>query len=139
MTIENEKLPVLEKPVGRWARVRRAVDERLGLSALRYPVPRHANNVAWTLGGLTLAAVAILIVTGIILAQFYSPTPEAARESVLHIETEVGLGSLLRGIHVWAAQVGFFIVFSSGVDDLLVGYPTAALLIFGGIWVLGKD
>lgn len=97
------------------------VDERLGLSSLRYPVPRHANNLAWTLGGLTLASLVILIVTGILLAQFYSPTPEAARDSVLHIETEVPLGSLLRGIHVWAAQAMFVLALAHLARILITG------------------
>jgi hypothetical protein len=28
------------------------IDDRMGISALRYPVPEHANNVAWSLGGV---------------------------------------------------------------------------------------
>lgn len=101
--------------------LRRAIDERLGLSALRYPVPRHANSVAWTLGGLTLAALGILIVTGILLAQFYTPTPESARASVLHIETEVPFGSLLRGIHIWAAQAMFVLALAHLARILITG------------------
>lgn len=96
--------------VGSASRLRRwlaAIDERLGISSLRYPVPRHANRLAWSLGGVTLGALLILILTGIVLAQFYVPTPEAARSSVLHIETEVAAGSLVRGIHFWAAQAMF--------------------------------
>ena len=104
-----------------WSRVSRAVDERLGLSALRYQVPRHGNTIAWTLGGLTLASLVILVVTGIVLAQFYTPTPDAARESVLHIETEVPLGSLLRGIHVWAAQAMFVLALAHLARILITG------------------
>jgi ubiquinol-cytochrome c reductase cytochrome b subunit len=102
-------------------RLAAALDERLGLSALQYPVPRHANSLAWTLGGLTLAALVILVVTGILLAQFYTPTPEAARDSVLHIETELQLGSLLRGIHVWAAQAMFVLVLAHLARVLITG------------------
>jgi len=98
-----------------------AIDERLGISALRYPVPRHANSLAWSLGGLTLAALLILIVTGILLAQFYTPTPEAARASVLRIESGVSLGSLLRGIHVWAAQAMFVLVVAHLARILITG------------------
>lgn len=98
-----------------------AIDERLGLSTLSYPVPRHANTLAWSLGGLTLAALLILIVTGILLAQFYTPTPEAARQSVLGIETTVPLGSLLRGIHVWAAQAMFVLVLAHLARILITG------------------
>ncbi len=122
MTIapDRESQSAGEAP-GRWTRVGRAVDERLGLSALRYPVPRHGNTLAWTLGGLTLASLLILIVTGILLAQFYTPTPEAARESVLHIESEVQFGSLLRGIHIWAAQAMFVLALAHLARVLITG------------------
>jgi hypothetical protein len=33
-----------------------AIDERMGIKALTYPVPEHANNLAWSLGGITVAA-----------------------------------------------------------------------------------
>ncbi len=80
------------------------VDDRLGISALRYPVPEHANNVAWSLGGVTLAMFIVLIATGIILVQFYNPTPEGANASVRDIEQNIALGSFIRGVHYWAAQ-----------------------------------
>jgi len=106
---------------GRPARWRSGLDERLGLSALRYPVPRHANTIAWTLGGLTLASLVILVVTGILLAQFYTPTPEDARASVLHIETSVPFGSLLRGVHIWAAQAMFVLALAHLARILITG------------------
>ncbi len=81
-----------------------AVDERLGINALDYPVPEHANNLAWSLGGVTAASLGILIITGILLVQFYSPVPETANESVRHIVTEVWGGRFVRGVHFWAAQ-----------------------------------
>src|SRR6266540_888726 len=81
-----------------------AVDERLGIDALRYPVPEHANNLTWSLGGLTAATLLILIATGIVLAQFYNPTPEVANASVRDIELNVFLGRLIRGVHYWGAQ-----------------------------------
>ncbi len=81
-----------------------AVDERLGIDALRYPVPEHANNLTWSLGGLTAATLLILIATGIVLAQFYNPTPEVANASVRNIELNVFLGRLIRGVHYWGAQ-----------------------------------
>lgn len=81
-----------------------AVDARLGLDALRYPVPEHANNLGWSLGGLTAATFGILVVTGVLLAQFYNPTPEVANASVRHITEEVLLGRFTRALHFWAAQ-----------------------------------
>jgi hypothetical protein len=32
------------------------LDDRLGITALQYPVPEHANNLAWSLGGVTAAS-----------------------------------------------------------------------------------
>jgi ubiquinol-cytochrome c reductase cytochrome b subunit len=81
-----------------------AVDERLGLKALQYEVPEHANNLAWSLGGLTAASLGILIVTGIVLTQFYNPSPDVANGSVRHIVLAVWGGWFIRGLHFWAAQ-----------------------------------
>ena len=80
-----------------------AIDERLGLSALQYPVPAHANTLGRSLGGLT-AAFGILLVTGLILAQFYDPAPAAVNQSVRTLVTDTWGGELFRGIHFWAAQ-----------------------------------
>ncbi len=92
------------KPRGRARRVLDVIDDRLGITALEYPVPEHANNLAWSLGGVTAGALMILIVTGVILVQFYSPVPEAANESVRNIVTGVWGGGFVRGVHFWAAQ-----------------------------------
>lgn len=87
-----------------------AVDERLGIDALRYPVPEHANNLGWSLGGLTVASFVILLVTGVYLAQFYNPMPEAANQSIRDTSTEVWLGGFARGVHYWAAQAMYVLV-----------------------------
>ena len=94
-------------PRGRANLFRRAldvVDDRLGVKALQYPVPEHANNLGWSLGGLTAVSLVVLIVTGIFLTQFFNPMPEEANASVRRIATEVWAGQLVRGVHFWAAQ-----------------------------------
>ncbi len=78
--------------------------QRLGLTNLDYEVPAHANTLPFSLGGLTLINFLILILTGIILAQFYTPNPATANQSIRVLMTEVNLGSFLRGLHFWAAQ-----------------------------------
>ena len=75
-----------------------------------YPVPEHANTLGWSLGGLTAAALFVLIITGIVLGQFYNPTPEAANGSVREIVTGVWAGQFLRGVHYWAAQAMYVLV-----------------------------
>jgi ubiquinol-cytochrome c reductase cytochrome b subunit len=89
----------------RWPnRLLQAVDERLGIDALRYPVPEHANNLGWSLGGLTAVSFLVLLVTGIYLAQFYNPVPELANQSIRDTITDVWLGSFTRNLHYWGAQ-----------------------------------
>lgn len=80
------------------------IDDRLGVKALQYPVPEHANNLGWSLGGLTAMALAVLIVTGVILTQFFNPMPEEANASVRRLADDVWAGQLVRGVHFWAAQ-----------------------------------
>lgn len=89
----------------RWRRAREAIDERLGLSALAYPVPAHANSIGYILGGTTFFGFLILAATGIWLAQFYHPTPATARESVVYIMNVAPAGDLVRGIHFWVANI----------------------------------
>jgi ubiquinol-cytochrome c reductase cytochrome b subunit len=96
---------------GRWPRrLVRAVDERLGIDALRYPVPEHANRLGWSLGGLTAVSFLILLVTGVYLAQFYNPVPEQANQSIRDIMADVWLGSFARSLHYWAAQAMYVLV-----------------------------
>jgi ubiquinol-cytochrome c reductase cytochrome b subunit len=89
----------------RWGRAWDTIDERLGLSGLAYPVPAHANRIGYILGGITFFGFLILAATGIWLAQFYHPTPEAARESVVYIMNVAPAGDVVRGIHFWTANI----------------------------------
>jgi ubiquinol-cytochrome c reductase cytochrome b subunit len=81
------------------------LDDRLGIGGLRYPVPEHANSLAYTLGGMTLVSFVLLVATGIYLAQFYDPTEEAAHSSVAYIIDTVFAGALIRSVHYWLATV----------------------------------
>ncbi len=88
-TLSNAPLvqPRVEPPprVSGCRRLWRWLDDRLGLSALAYPVPAHANTLPYTLGGITFVGFLILFLTGALLGQFYDPMPETARDSVLYI------------------------------------------------------
>lgn len=87
-----------------------ALDERLGLSALSYPVPEHANKLAYSLGGLSLAAFVSLLLSGIVLAQYYEPEPATAHASVRSIITDVTFGRTLRAFHYWMAMAMIVLV-----------------------------
>ncbi len=81
------------------------LDERLGLSGLAYPIPSYANRLPYLLGGITLFGFIILILTGILLAQFYNPMPEGAHDSVIYIITQVPFGDWVRSVHYWTANL----------------------------------
>ncbi len=92
------RLPLVR---GIWA----AIDERLGLSGLAYPVPAHANGVGYILGGITFFGFLILAATGMWLAQFYHPTAETARQSVIYIMNVAPAGDIVRGVHFWTSNI----------------------------------
>ena len=79
------------------------LDDRLGIGGLRYPVPAHANSLAYTLGGITLASFILLVITGIYLAQYYDPTAARAHASVAYITNTAFAGELIRSVHYWLA------------------------------------
>lgn len=91
-------------PARRRARVGDWFEERLGISAFTYPVPRHANSLAYTLGGLTLGSFVLLVATGVYLTQFYDPTPAGAHASVEQL-TRGDVGSVFRSLHYWLATL----------------------------------
>lgn len=123
------------------------IDEHLGLSALRYPVPRHANTFWYTLGGMTFVGLIVLVLTGLWLAQYYNPDPAAARVSVEYIQNQAPLGDIIRGIHVWTAYIVVVLVVLHLIRvavtaaykhprefNWLVGLCLLGLLVFGGIF-----
>lgn len=93
----------------RMRRVWAFLDERLGLSVLKYDVPEHANAAAYTLGGVAVVGFAVLVLTGIVLTQFYHPSPDDANGSVRAIAASPVLG-WLRSVHAWTAQVTLGVV-----------------------------
>ena len=135
--------PTHAAPSGVWG----WLDDRVGLSALTYAVPAHANTFWYTLGGITFFGMVVLAATGVWLAQYYNPDPLGARESVLYIQNQVPLGDVIRGIHVWTA---YLVVITAGLHlirvavtasykvprevNWLVGLALLALLFFGGVF-----
>jgi quinol-cytochrome oxidoreductase complex cytochrome b subunit len=123
------------------------LDDRLGLSAIRYAVPEHANTLWYTLGGITFVGILVLVATGAWLGQYYNPDPTGARESVIFIQNEVPLGDVIRGIHVWTAYLvvitaalhllRVFVTASYKVPreiNWLVGLALLGLLLFGAVF-----
>ena len=79
------------------------VRSRFALGALEYRIPPIANKLPYMLGGLTFIGLTVLVVTGILLDQYYNPNPVAAHDSIVYIMTRMPLGAWLRGVHYWGA------------------------------------
>ncbi len=85
------------------------VDDRYKISEpltkiLKKPVPKYALHWWYCLGGITAFLFVVQGITGILLAFYYKPTPEAAYASIQYIESQVYLGSAIRAIHHWCAN-----------------------------------
>jgi ubiquinol-cytochrome c reductase cytochrome b subunit len=68
------------------------------------PIGSHVNWL-FTLGSVLLFLFAIQLASGILLAAYYSATPEQAHQSVQRIMRAVPLGWLMRGLHHWGAAL----------------------------------
>jgi quinol-cytochrome oxidoreductase complex cytochrome b subunit len=73
------------------------------------------------LGGLLILLGAILAATGILLLFVYTPSPGAAYESMIALQTEINFGNLIRNLHHWSGNLMVVV----GVLHLLRVFYTA--------------
>jgi ubiquinol-cytochrome c reductase cytochrome b subunit len=111
--------------------------EAIGLPALEYPVPAHANTFWYSLGGTTLICFVVSFVTGTILTQFYNPTPTVAHASVTYISSTTWL-RLIRALHHWSANVGFLLLIAHMLRVVFTGAfrPPRTITYFVGLLLL---
>ncbi len=69
------------------------------------PVPYHLKRWWFALGGTPAYLFVIQIVTGILLAFYYQPSPTTAYESIRYITEDAAFGWYLRGLHKWGATL----------------------------------
>ncbi|MBI4788864.1 MAG: cytochrome b N-terminal domain-containing protein [Chloroflexi bacterium] len=74
-----------------------------------HPETIPASGVRFTytfgLGGITIFAALVTLLTGLALTFYYVPTPEGAHDSIVLINDVVSFGAMMRGLHYWAAQL----------------------------------
>jgi menaquinol-cytochrome c reductase cytochrome b subunit len=91
------------------------IEERSGIvGGLRYFLFRNVpGDTSWwhTLGSATLTAFLVQLVTGVILAMYYKPSPAEAHSSIEHIQHDLWGGWLVRGMHKWGASVFIILMF----------------------------
>ena len=118
--------------LGRW------LDQRIDLASFRRTLldRKMPAGLTWwhTLGSATLTVFVVQVVTGIVLAMYYSPSPDHAYDSVRYLERTVVSGATLRGIHHWGASAMVVLVTAHMIRVFWMGaykYPREAN------WVLG--
>jgi len=114
------------------------LEERSGLvGGIRYFLFRKVpGDTNWfhTLGSATLTAFLVQLITGVILAMYYTPSttidPKTGKpiayESIQHITNDVTWGWLVRGMHKWGASVFIILMFFHMARVFLFGaykYP----------------
>jgi ubiquinol-cytochrome c reductase cytochrome b subunit len=99
------------------------------------------DRLTWwhTLGSATLAVFTVQVVTGIVLATFYSASPDHAYNSIEYIQHEVASGALLRGIHHWAASAMVILIIAHMIRVFAMGaykYPREVNWLLGVILLI---
>ena len=86
----------------------------------KYPAPRNLTYW-WNFGSLAGIALILQILTGVVLAMYYVPTPEGAFDSVERIMRDVNYGWLMRYLHANGASVFFAVVYFHMFRSLYYG------------------
>ncbi len=91
--------------VGSWLAERIPVNTVELRELTNEPVPNHLKRWWFALGGTPAYLFVVQIVTGILLAFYYQPSPATAYESVDYITNHAAFGWYLRSMHKWAATL----------------------------------
>ncbi|MEJ2724541.1 MAG: cytochrome b N-terminal domain-containing protein [Deltaproteobacteria bacterium] len=114
------------------------ISERIGWSAYLRPFlyKKLPPDLGWsaTLGSLCVLLFVVLAVTGMFLAMYYNPSPDKAYQSIDYIMNDVHMGSILRGIHHWAASAMVIAVFLHMLSNYFSGAFKAPREL---TWIIG--
>jgi quinol-cytochrome oxidoreductase complex cytochrome b subunit len=90
-----------------------------------YPVkvPRRVLRFrySWRLGFITTVLFTILLVTGMYLMFFYTPSVNAAYGDMQTLRTGIGFGQLIRNVHRWSAHLMVLAAFAHLVRVFYAG------------------
>ncbi len=114
------------------------LDERVDLIGVRRDLlyRKMPGGLTWwhTLGSATLVAFVIQLVTGVVLAMFYSPSPDHAYDSIRYLQEKVISGGTLRGIHHWGSSAMVVLVCAHMIRVFVMGaykYPREVNWLLG--------
>jgi ubiquinol-cytochrome c reductase cytochrome b/c1 subunit len=123
----------IANPVLRWIDTRLPVFTMLQKEYGVFPTPRNFNYF-WNFGALAMVNLAILIVTGVVLAMNYTPHTSMAFDSVERIMRDVNYGWLIRYVHMNGASMFFIVVYIHMFRGLYYGSYKAPREL---LWILG--
>ncbi len=90
------------------------IDERIRIRELwsSFADNQIPGGASWfyVLGASLVFIFTLQVLTGILLAMYYAPTPDHAYASVKFIQEEAPFGSFVRGLHHWGASFMMVIV-----------------------------
>ena len=116
------------------------VEERSGLLSFgQFVLFRNVpKDISWlqTLGAALITVFAVQVITGIVLAMYYQPSPDMAWTSIKFITDEATLGWLVRGMHKWGSSVMVVLLFLHMGRTFLFGaykYPREMTWITGAV------
>ena len=116
-----------------WTDARFPLTATLKTHLSEYYAPKNFN-FWYYFGSLAMLALALQIVTGILLAMHYKPDAALAFESVEYIMRDVPWGWLIRYMHSTGASMFFLVVYLHMMRGLMYGSyrkPRELLWIFG--------
>lgn len=101
------------------------LDQRIGHKkliheALYEPLPGGASW-AYVFGSAALILFGVQVLTGIVLAMYYSPSSTDAWASIAYLEREITMGAVVRGIHHWSAGAMVVVVVAHMIQTALFG------------------
>ena len=124
---------VPQSAAAKWLESRLPVISLMRGSFVDFPTPKNLNYW-WTFGGILFFVLIAQILTGIVLVMHYTPSTDAAFDSVEHIMRDVNFGWLLRYLHSNGASMFFIAVYIHIFRGLYYGSYKAPREIS---WILG--
>jgi quinol-cytochrome oxidoreductase complex cytochrome b subunit len=99
----------------------------------------HSSGWHQVLGSVALFAFLLQVLTGLLLALNYAPTPGEAYDSLRYIMTQVTAGRLMRALHHWGASLMIIVVVVHMIQTFVWGAykkPREATWIAGVVLLL---